>query len=166
MYFPIGWPKILHSRSSTGGGRPMRLLRHRTKNLIVELRERSLSFWNSRVRLIGQREGWKKNGDGVVLIIAHPYCMLPCAARCYDLFPSSSSSSCSWLPALCAGGELPAATRVCQAAWNQCPCSAEARWLDHSHCSKPPQPGGHCAFPCNHTLLPSPSRPPRVTFSS
>lgn len=49
MYYPVGCPRILDGRGATGGS-PLLLLRHRTKNLMFELREHSLAVWHTRVR--------------------------------------------------------------------------------------------------------------------
>lgn len=48
MYFPLGWPKHLDSNGATKGA-PVKILRHRTKNFVVEVRENSVAFWHSRV---------------------------------------------------------------------------------------------------------------------
>ena len=48
MYFPVGWPKVLHSNGVTKG-KPLKVFRHRTKNCVIELRGRSVAFWHSRV---------------------------------------------------------------------------------------------------------------------
>ena len=50
MYCPVGWPRVLVGRGGENGGDPVQLLRHRTKNLVVEVRERSVRVWHSRVR--------------------------------------------------------------------------------------------------------------------
>ena len=49
MQYPVGWPRVLDSRGATSGP-PVKLLRHRAKDLLFELRERSLAVWHSRVR--------------------------------------------------------------------------------------------------------------------
>ena len=49
MYFPCGWPRVLHSDGESGGN-PVKVFKHRTKELIVEIRERSVAFWHARVR--------------------------------------------------------------------------------------------------------------------
>ena len=51
MYYPIGWPRILDGRGATGGS-PIQLLRHRSKNLVFELREHSVAVWHTRVSTI------------------------------------------------------------------------------------------------------------------
>ena len=51
MYFPVGWPKILGSNGATKGA-PVRVLRHRSKNYVVEIRENSVAFWHSRVSYV------------------------------------------------------------------------------------------------------------------
>ena len=48
MQYPVGWPRVLDSRGATSGP-PVKLLRHRAKDLLFELRERSLAVWHSRV---------------------------------------------------------------------------------------------------------------------
>lgn len=48
MYFPLGWPRVLHS-GAEGGGNPVAVFKHRTKDLLVELREKSVAFWHARV---------------------------------------------------------------------------------------------------------------------
>ena len=48
MYFPIGWPKVLHSAGATCG-RPVKVLRHRSRDLVVELRTSSVAIWHARV---------------------------------------------------------------------------------------------------------------------
>lgn len=50
MYYPVGWPRVLDGRGATGGT-PLQLIRHRTKNLIFELRGHSVAVWHSRVSL-------------------------------------------------------------------------------------------------------------------
>lgn len=49
MYFPVGWPTVLKSNGATSGS-PVKLLKLRTKSYVIELRERSVAFWQSRVR--------------------------------------------------------------------------------------------------------------------
>ena len=44
--YPVGWPRVLNSRGATSGP-PVKLLRHRAKDLLFELRERSLAVWHS-----------------------------------------------------------------------------------------------------------------------
>lgn len=51
MYYPIGWPRILDGRGATGGS-PIQLLRHRSKNLVFELREHSVAVWHSRLHIL------------------------------------------------------------------------------------------------------------------
>lgn len=48
MYFPVGWPKLLDSNGATKGA-PVKVLRHRCKNYVIEIRENSVAFWHSRV---------------------------------------------------------------------------------------------------------------------
>jgi len=48
MYFPIGWPKVLDGRKATSG-RPVKIFRHRTRDLVIEVRSASVAFWHSRV---------------------------------------------------------------------------------------------------------------------
>ena len=50
MYFPCGWPRVLHSDGEYGGN-PVKVFKHRTKDLVVELRESSIAFWHARVSL-------------------------------------------------------------------------------------------------------------------
>ena len=49
MYFPCGWPRVLHSGGGENGGNPVKIFKHRTKDLLVEIRERSVSIWHARV---------------------------------------------------------------------------------------------------------------------
>ena len=50
MYFPIGWPKVLHGGHATRG-HPVKVFRHRTKDMVIELRSHSVGFWHTRVSL-------------------------------------------------------------------------------------------------------------------
>ena len=53
MYFPCGWPRVLHSSGESGGGNPVKVFRHRTRDLVIELRENSVTFWHARVSSAG-----------------------------------------------------------------------------------------------------------------
>ena len=50
MQYPVGWPRVLDSKGATSGS-PVKLLRHRTRELLFELRGSSLAVWHSRVSL-------------------------------------------------------------------------------------------------------------------
>ena len=50
MYFPVGWPKVLEGRQATSGN-PVKVFRHKTRDLIIELRSYSVAFWHSRVSI-------------------------------------------------------------------------------------------------------------------
>lgn len=70
MYCPVGWPRVLVGRGGDNGGDPVQLLRHRTKNLVVEVRERSVRVWHSRVReLVGSRTRSLLDGSFTVLFL-------------------------------------------------------------------------------------------------
>ena len=74
--YPVGWPRVLNSRGATSGP-PVKLLGHRAKDLLFELRERSLAVWHSRV---SRRSWWSHHAcvshhdHGVVILHSFTYC--------------------------------------------------------------------------------------------
>lgn len=48
MYYPVGWPKILLA-VDVEDGKPVQILKHPRKELIIVIRERCVSLWHSRV---------------------------------------------------------------------------------------------------------------------
>jgi len=48
MYYPIGWPKVLQA-NDVEDGKPVQILQHPRKELILVVREKSVSLWHTRV---------------------------------------------------------------------------------------------------------------------
>lgn len=64
MYFPIGWPKSLQGGRATRG-HPVKVFRHKSRDLVVELRSHSVAFWHTRVSFHNTKPYF-------ILINAHP----------------------------------------------------------------------------------------------
>ena len=84
MYFPVGWPKVLRGSGATRGY-PVKVFRHSSKDLVVELRSHSVAFWQARV---SQRKYFLK---AFFLINAHTT-FLP--QLCVQLSAYERSSEC------------------------------------------------------------------------
>ena len=48
MYYPVGWPKVLLA-NDVEDGKPVQILQHPRKELILVVREKSVSLWHTRV---------------------------------------------------------------------------------------------------------------------
>ena len=83
----VGWPRVLNSRGATSGP-PVKLLGHRAKDLLFELRERSLAVWHSRV---SRRSWWSHHAcvshhdHGVVILHSFTYCWRYPMAVCVNM---------------------------------------------------------------------------------
>jgi hypothetical protein len=76
MYFPCGWPRVLHASGESGGGNPVKVFRHRTKDLVIELRDNSVAFWHSRLCVLlachkRGEESLEKHGPNVNAVLKH-----------------------------------------------------------------------------------------------
>lgn len=61
MYFPIGWPKVLHGGPATKG-HPVKVFRHKTRDIVIELRSHSVAFWQTRVSPLNGSENLSQTG--------------------------------------------------------------------------------------------------------
>ena len=48
MYYPVGWPKVLLA-SDVEDGKPVQILQHPRKELLLVVREKCMSLWHTRV---------------------------------------------------------------------------------------------------------------------